>query len=202
MLYLITTGEATDSSLVETSQNVLNIIKAAVQNQISLLQLREKNLSARSLFDLTVAASAITRGSQTRLLVNDRADIALAANADGVHLASNSMTARVIRSTFPKDFIIGVSTHSLYAATNAAADDADFAVFGPVFDTPGKGEPQGLAALGEICEKLRPFPMIGLGGVDESNCESVLGTGAVGIAAVRALNDPQSLISIIRKLRK
>jgi len=199
---LITKGEATVSNFGEKRREILDIIRVAVEEKVTLIQLREKKLTARLLFELTVDAAAITRGTATRLLVNDRADIALAAKADGVHLASNSLSTDVIRRHFPEDFIIGVSTHSLEAVELAAKMRADFAVFGPVFDTPGKGQPKGIAILAEVCDALRPFPVLGLGGLDESNVSSVLDVGAAGFAAIRSLNDAGSLRSICRKLKK
>ena len=202
IIYLITEGRATDHNFEDAKRQILDIVRIGVEEKISFIQIREKQLSARRLFELTVAVVEITHGTDTGLLVNDRADIALAAGADGVHLAANSLPASAIRKNFPKEFIISVSTHTLEAAMNAAKEGADFAVFAPVFETPGKGEPQGLGTLSEVCEKLRPFPVIGLGGIYESNCESVIAVGASGIADIRSLNDPGSLRSIAHKLRK
>ena len=202
IIYLITRGEATDSDFSEARREILDIVRIAVEEKISFIQIREKRLSPRPLFELTAAAVRITCNSATHLLVNEYAGIALAANADGVHLPANSLPAGVIRKNLPKDFIIGVSTHSLDAASTAATDGADFVVFGPIFESPGKGKCQGLAALSDVCEKLRPFPVIGLGGIDESNCESVMASGASGIAAIRVLNDPESLRAIARRMRR
>ncbi len=202
IIYLITEGRATDLNFEDTKRLILYTVRTAVAEKISLIQIREKQLSAKRLFELVVTAAEITRESATRLLVNDRADIALAAGADGVHLAANSLPVAVIRQNFPKDFIIGVSTHTLEATTKAEKEGAGLAVFAPVFDTPGKGNPQGLVVLSRVCEKLRPFPVVGLGGIDESDCESVIAAGASGIAAIRSLNDNESIRSIARKLRR
>ena len=193
VIYLITKGEATPANFHQSSRQILDIIAVAVEESVLLIQIREKLLSARLLFELVKKAAAMTRGSSTRLLVNDRADIAVAAKADGVHLPANAISAAVVRAAFPPEMIIGVSTHTIVAAKTAADQGADFAVFAPVFETPGKGEPQGLARLKEICSELRPFPVIGLGGVDENNYHSVIGAGASGFAAIRFLNDPQEL---------
>jgi len=202
IIYLITKGEATDSNFSAARAGILDTVRLAVEEKISLIQIREKLLSARLLFDLAVDAAAITRGSETRLLVNDRADIALAAGADGVHLAANSIPTDVIRKTLPPEFIIGVSTHTLVAVEDAAKARADLAVFGPVFETPDKGEAQGLPELAKVCDKVRRFPVLGLGGIDLSNFESVLAAGASGIAAIRSLNDAASLRAMARKFRK
>ena len=201
IICLITNGVGEDFDFADARRDILDIVRIAVDENISLVQIREKRLSARRIFELTAAAAAITRESTTRLLVNDRADIALAAGADGVHLTANSLPVAVIRKDFPEEFIIGVSTHTLEATKNAAQDGADFTVFAPVFETPGKGMAQGLLALSEVCERVRPFPVIGLGGIDESNCDSVIASGASGIAAIRSLNDAESLRAIAGKLR-
>lgn len=201
-IYLITKGEATDSNFAAARVEILDTVRLAVDEKVSLIQIREKKLSAKRLFELTRDAAEITSGSATRLLVNDRADIALAAKADGVHLAANSLPADVIRKNFPAEFIIGVSAHALDAVENAMKCGADFAVYGPIFETAGKGEPKGLAMLTEVCAKVRPFPVLGLGGMDDLNCESVIAAGASGIAAIRSLNDAVSLRAMCRILNK
>ena len=131
ILYLITRGastEATTPGSVEFKQ-VIEQVSAAVAAGIDLIQLREKRLRARVLFELASRAAAITRGSSTRLLVNDRADIAAAAGADGVHLTTQSIDARTTRKTFGENFLIGASTHSFTEARSAKDGGADFIVF-------------------------------------------------------------------------
>ena len=201
-IYIITSGEATPANFDQTSRQIIDIVRVAVDEKVSLVQLREKRLPVRLVFELAVKLAEITRGTSTLLLVNDRADIAVAAKADGVHLTAVSLPASVIRGSFPDDLIIGVSTHTLEAAIAAAETGADFAVFAPVFATPGKGEPQGLEKLAEICRELRPFPVLGLGGIDETNYHVVIEAGASGFAAIRFLNDPRKLRAAARDLRK
>lgn len=192
-IYLITEGNLTAEKFDEKKVQTLEIIKTAVENDISLIQIREKNLTARLVFRLASEAAKILKNSNTKLLVNDRADIALAANADGVHLTESSVSSEIIRRAFPKNFIIGVSTHSVAGAEKAKKQSADFVTFSPVFASPGKGERQGLEKLKEVCATLKPFPVIALGGVDETNYESVLRSGAGGFAAIRFLNDFENL---------
>jgi len=184
LVYLITNGEITDENYTIKSHETLNQIKKAVEFEISLIQIREKKLSAKLLFDLAVKSSEIKKKSSTKLLINDRADIAFAANADGVHLTENSLSPEIIRKNFPKDFIIGVSAHTLEKAEIAKKQGANFATFSPIFHSPNKGKPVGLDALREVCEKLKPFPIIALGGIDETNYREVLQIGS-GFAAVR-----------------
>jgi len=167
-------------------------VRSAVAAGISLIQIREKQLSARSLCELTATAVSITKDSDTKLLVNDRSDIALAAGASGVHLTSASLPASVIRESFP-GLVIGVSTHSLDETVNAVEQGADFVLYGPIFATPGKGNPVGLDDLRRVCEAVSPFPVIGIGGIDGSNYGSVIQSGARGFAAIRFLNDPANL---------
>ncbi|HYP00481.1 MAG TPA: thiamine phosphate synthase, partial [Pyrinomonadaceae bacterium] len=138
--YLITDGRTnadTNSSSAEFTR-LYALVGACVMARVSLVQLREKQMRPRVLYELTRRAAELTRGSETRLLVNDRADIALAARADGVHLTTRSLDPLIVRDIAPQGFLIGVSTHSLEEARAASASDADFAVFGPVFDTPSK----------------------------------------------------------------
>jgi thiamine-phosphate pyrophosphorylase len=193
LIYLITAGETTAENFRQKSEEILELLKKAVETKISLIQIREKNLPARLVFELTARASKITRDSNTKLLVNDRADIAFLAGADGVHLTAASLSAAAIRRSFPKDFIIGVSTHTLAEAENARRQKADFVTFSPIFQSPGKGEPQGLEKLKEICAKLKPFPVIALGGIDETNYKKIPASGASGFAAIRFLNDAENL---------
>ncbi|CAN5813221.1 thiamine phosphate synthase [soil metagenome] len=188
LIYLITEGNLTAEKFDGEKKRVLEIIKAAVKNKISLIQIREKKLAAKLVFELTAEAAKITKNSNTRLLVNDRPDIARAANADGVHLTENSVSAAIIRRSFPKNFIVGVSTHSIETAEKAKTESADFVTFSPVFSSPGKGAPVGLEKLAEVCAKLKPFPVIALGGIDKTNYKSVLEKGASGFAAIRFFN--------------
>lgn len=189
---LITKGEAASENFPQKKNEILNIIRAAVDNRIGIVQVREKRLPAKMLFELAAAAVKIAENSSTRILVNERADIVLAAGADGVHLPADSISPAVVREKFPGDFIIGVSTHSLQEAREAAGQGADFILYGPVFETPGKGPPHGVEKLAEVCGWLKPFPVVALGGIDATNYEKVLAAGASGVAGIRFLNDPKN----------
>src|SRR5438552_8416026 len=174
ILYLITRGATAETTTTESAEfyQLIGQFSAAITAGIQLIQIREKRLTARVLFELTSRAVSITQGTATRVLVNDRADVAAGAGADGVHLTTRSLEANVIRQTFGEDFVIGASTHSLVEATAARDCGADFAVFGPVFETATKanyGSPLGIAALAEVCQALKPFPLLALGGVSTEN---------------------------------
>lgn len=201
IIYLITKGEATPANFDDASRQILDIVSVAAEENIPLIQIREKHLTAKLLFELTVEIVKITKGSQTSVLVNDRADIAVAAGADGVHLTSLSLSAAVIRKTFGSEFIIGSSTHNIDEAMAAVHEGADFIVFGPVFDTPGKGDAVGLSALSDVCDKLGSFPVIALGGIDIENYRSTSDAGAKGFAAIRSLNDTDKLRGIVSELK-
>ena len=188
VIYLITSGATNVQTTPPSNEfvDVLKVVTAAVAAKVSLIQLREKQLSARVLFELTVQAAKITRNSQTRLLVNDRADIARVAGAAGVHLSTRSLGADVVRRTFGPDFLIGVSTHSI-AEVRAAREHADFAVFGPIFKTESKknyGAPQGVAKLAEVAREVAPFPILALGGIGLDQVAECREAGACGIAGI------------------
>jgi thiamine-phosphate pyrophosphorylase len=207
ILYLITRGASTETTTPESPEfrQILAQVSAAVAIGLELIQLREKRLTARVLFELSEQSVARTRGSTTRLLVNDRADVAAAAGADGVHLTTQSIDAATIRRTFGKDFLIGVSTHSLAEAEVAKEDGADFVVFGPVFATPSKeryGPPTGLAKLERLAKELAPFPVLALGGVDVTNARDCLRAGASGIAGISLFQEPDRISEVVRKLRQ
>lgn len=202
IIYLITSGATTPSTAPagEDFQNILRLIGAAVRAEVPLIQLREKNLTARALYELTARSAELTRGTQTHLLVNDRADIARAAGADGVHLTTRSLETSVIRRAFGSDFLIGVSTHTLAEAHAAHEQGADFAVFGPVFDTISKrayGPPVGVERLREAARTVSPFPLIALGGITRDNASAALDAGASGVAAIRLFDDPEELAQTV-----
>jgi thiamine-phosphate pyrophosphorylase len=139
------------------------------------------------LYELTARAVEITRDTKTRLLVNDRVDIACAAGADGVHLTAHSLPADVVREIGGSDFLIGVSTHSLAEARAAQVAGADFVVFGPIFETESKrafGAPQGLDKLREVTLALGEFPVLAIGGITRENTASCIEAGASGIAGI------------------
>jgi thiamine-phosphate pyrophosphorylase len=198
ILYLITRG-ATAEAATSTSkefQDILSQVSAAVAAGVHLIQLREKRLTARVLFELTARATEITRGTSTRLLVNDRADIAAGAGADGVHLTTRSLEPKIVRKTFGERFLIGASTHSLKEVRDARDSGADFVVFGPIFPTPSKAEygpPLGVDRLAAVASELAPFPVLALGGISTANAQECLRAGASGIAGISLFRATENL---------
>jgi thiamine-phosphate pyrophosphorylase len=198
------TTEDTRSSSAEFTR-LFVLVGACVEARISLVQLREKQMRPRVLYELARRAADLTRHSITRLIVNDRADIALAAGADGVQLTTRSLHPLVVRDISPRDFLIGVSTHSFAEAQAASAADADFALFGPVFDTPSKrvyGAPLGLDAVREAAHALAPFPLLAIGGITRENLSQVIDAGAQGIAAINLFHDESALEAIADEVRE
>jgi thiamine-phosphate pyrophosphorylase len=195
---LITAGEAAADNYPDKKLEMIGLIETAAATGIGMVQVREKDLSARLLHDLVSSIAQITKATETLLIVNGRADIAAACGADGVHLPSDSIPTGAVRRGFPH-LLIGVSTHSISEAEAAVSSGADYIFFGPVFETPGKGPSKGISALADVCSRLAPFPVIALGGIDETNFENAISSGASGVAAIRFLNNPVNfdLISAI-----
>ena len=207
ILYLITPGATAETTTPadEEFQEILHQVSAAVAGGIQLIQLREKNLTARVLFELTERVMEIVCGTATKVLVNDRADIAAGAGAEGVHLTVRSLEVNVVRKTFGPDLLIGVSTHSDIEARLARDAGADFVVFGPVFPTRSKkdyGPPLGIGKLSEVVHELAPFPVLAIGGVSKDNAGECLRAGASGVAAITLFTEPETLKTNAEMVRK
>lgn len=171
-------------------------VHAALEGGVRAVQLREKDLSPRELFPLALALRALTRRYGARLLINDRIDVALAVEADGVHLGGKSLPAAAARKILGPDRLVAVSTHSLDDVRSARDEGADFVTFGPVWFTPSKapyGNPLGPERLREAC-RLAEIPVFALGGVKLDTIPEVLaaGAGASLISGILASADPES----------
>ena len=167
---------------------LVTVVEEALQVGIKAVQLREKDLNAKDLFELAQGMRKLTRKSGAKFFVNDRVDIAMAVDADGVHLGQNSFSAKYVRRIFT-GAIIGVSTHSLREAKRAEEDGADFITFGPVFHTPSKacyGEPLGVEAIKELKGKIR-IPVFAIGGIKKDNAKDAMNAGADGVAVISAV---------------
>lgn len=176
-------------------------IGAAARAGVDWIQIREKDPSGREWMELTKRAVREIRevaGSQARVIVNDRLDVAIAAGADGVHLGEKSISvrdAREYRERMAKrrEFLIGASSHSIEQAMAAETDGADYVFFGPVFATPSKGEfgePQGVEKLAAVCERVK-IPVLAIGGITAENARECAKAGAAGVAAIRAFQEPR-----------
>jgi thiamine-phosphate pyrophosphorylase len=178
---------------------------------VDYIQLREKDLTSRDLEALVrKAVAALPADSQAKLLINARADVALACGAHGVHLPANDLAAGEVRTVFVRAgnpaAVIGVSAHSVEEVRQAEARGADFVAFGPVFEKNGQMNPQGLKHLRQACQRApmpsvsSSMPILALGGVTLENAQQCLAAGAVGIAAIRLFqeNDVEQTVDRLR----
>jgi thiamine-phosphate pyrophosphorylase len=184
------------------SGDILSKISEAVTAGVDYIQLREKDLSTRELEALALRTEnqeLLTRNSKSSLLISSRPDVAMAVGAQGVHLPANEISPREVRRIWPGSTpaVIGVSCHSEDEVSRAAAEGADFAVFGPVFEK-GNTKPQGLDRLEAACR--HGIPVLALGGVTLSNACSCIAAGAAGIAAIRLFQE-NNLADVVAALR-
>ncbi len=175
-LYLITDRKQTKPPLPEA-------VRLALQGGVRAIQLRERDLPIRELLAVAQELRTVTREFGAKLLINDRVDVAVAVEADGVHLGHQSMPPEAVRSIVGNRMLVGVSTHSLKEAIDAEKNGADFITFGPVFETPSKlhyGAPVGTEALSDIKKNVR-IPVFGLGGIKTENIHEVLRPGRTAL---------------------
>ena len=165
------------------SGSLLDSIQRNLAAGIEWIQIREKDRSVRALFQLVEAALKLPNPHSSKILVNSRADVALAAGASGVHLPSGSPPARFWRRP---GFLVGVSCHSVDDVRKAETDGADYVVFGPVFPPLSKStglEPKGLDGLARAAAAVK-IPVLALGGVTRENSGACISAGAAGVAAI------------------
>lgn len=201
-LYLIT--DRTQAAGRELPAVVANALAGGVRS----VQLRDKDLSTRQLFELAMQLRVITRRHNARLLINDRIDIALAVGADGVHIGAGSLPVPDVRRLLGPEYLVGYSAHAVGEALQAERDGADFVTFGPIYQTPSKleyGEPLGVPRLAEAVNSLG-IPVFALGGVKETSIPEVMATGCQGVALISAVisaADPQAAAtSLLEKIEK
>lgn len=162
---------------------------------IGIVQLREKDLGDRDLYELAGLARAALP-PPIRLVVNGRVDIALAAGADGVHLPADGVPVAAVRARFGPGVLIGCSTHRIEEVEQSRGDGADYVTFGPVYDSPGKGPPTGLSELRRAA--AAGVPVYALGGVTLERFRELAGAGAAGVAAIRLFQTTANLNQVAR----
>jgi thiamine-phosphate pyrophosphorylase len=163
-----------------------DVVQAALRAGVRAVQLREKDLPARSLLALARDLAELAKAYDARVLVNDRVDVCLASGSAGVHLPAAGLPASAARGLVGADRLIGVSAHSVDEAVRAEESGADFVVLGPIFDTLSKrafGPPIGLGELERARTRCR-VPLFGIGGVTKDRVRDVLKAGARGVAVV------------------
>ncbi|MBA4372437.1 MAG: thiamine phosphate synthase [Thermodesulfovibrio sp.] len=183
-LYLIT-----DRKLFSDDDMMFRGIEQALRGGIDAVQLREKEMETRGLLAMAYRLRELTGKYKARLFINDRVDIAMAVEADGVHLGCSSIPAEAARKVAGERMLIGRSTHSVEEALAAEKAGADFITFGPVFETPSKkqyGEPLGPDMLKKAAGRIA-LPVFAIGGIKQKTIRDVMAAGAYGIALISGI---------------
>ena len=194
-LYLITDRKQVTMPLVAA-------VRLALEGGVRSVQLREKDLPVRELISLSQEMRNLTNEFGARLFINDRVDVAVAVNADGVHLGHQSMPVEAVRPVVGNSMLIGVSTHNVAEAKAAEDGGADFITFGPIFATPSKdkyGNPVGIDILKSLKNEIN-IPFFALGGIKSGNIKQVLAAGATGVAMISAILAADDIRKVSSKL--
>lgn len=182
-LFLVTDRHQTDG------RRLVSLIERVLTVGTPVIQLRERDLSAKDLLALAHEVQTLTAQRGSQLVINDRIDIALALDGVGVHLRSNSLSIPVARHLLGERRLLGISAHSVDEAVQAESEGADYVVLGPVYDTPSKqafGPPLGQHCVEEACKRVR-IPIIGIGGVTAARARDLRQAGVFGVAVIRAI---------------
>ncbi len=190
---------------VSGTRTVPESLVAAAEAGIELIQLRNRTIASGALVVLARLATGALTGFATRLVVNDRLDVAIAAGAAGVHLRGDSMPAARVRAGAPAGFIVGRSVHSEDEAIEADESSAcDYLLFGTVFPSsskPADHRPAGLDALRRVCRRVST-PVLAIGGITVATARQVRDAGATGVAAIGLFRDAGDLAHTVRALRE
>lgn len=183
-------------------ERMLGVIEACAGAGVDLVQIRETGLTDRRLLALVEEAIVRTRGTVARVVVNDRADIALAAGAAGVHLKDDARDPVRVRAMGPPDWLVGRSVHDAATARSAATSGVDYLVAGTAYRSaskPGR-KPLGLDGLRAVVVAAAPCPVLAIGGVDVRNVREVATTGVAGVAGIRLFDtdEPGDTVAALR----
>ena len=181
-LYAITDAQLSNYTHVE-------IVERMLKGGARLIQLRDKEASAKDLLDAARACLKLTRAVRATLIINDRVDVAMAADADGIHLGQDDLTVAEARALLGQNKIIGVSTHSLAQLEAALATSANYFAVGPIFPTTTKANPAPVVGL-ELLRQARALtslPLVAIGGITLENAAEVIAAGADSVAVISAL---------------
>ena len=167
----------------------VDIVRQALEGGAPMIQLRDKSAGLRQLLPQAQEIASLCRERGAHFIVNDRLDLALAVNADGVHLGQDDLPPTAARAALGSGKILGVSTHSLEQAIRAAREGADYLGIGPIFPTSTKGtgyEPVGCAMIRQLRARLE-LPLIAIGGITLDTIGPVIRAGAAGVAVISAI---------------
>ncbi|UVT16789.1 MAG: thiamine phosphate synthase [Nitrospira sp.] len=181
-----------------------SLIRQAVGAGLPAVQLRERDLSTNELLRLAQDIQAVTKPGSVSLIMNDRVDLLMALDWDGVHLRADSLPSVAVRRVIGPHRLIGVSTHSVEEVRSANHGGADYVVFGPIFDTPSKrsfGPPLGLDRLSDVCRQSR-IPVFAIGGMTSERVRDVRRAGAHGVAVIGALLTRDDIGAAVREFRE
>ena len=185
------------------TQGPVEQARAACQGGAALVQLRTKRSTDRATLAMAAEIRKLTRATDTLFFVNDRFDLALLAQADGVHLGQDDLPPASLPDALRRRLLIGRSTHTLAQARSAGAEPVDYVAFGPVFETRSKESAygsRGLALLSEVVRSVAPCPVIAIGGIELARVASVARTGAAGCAVISAVAGAVDPASAVRAL--
>ena len=183
------------------SREEWRVLEEAVAGGVGAIQVREKDLDGGALHARVSALVSLCRPKGVRVLVNDRADVALAAGADGVHLPGTGLSVDDARLVVGREARVGRSIHD--GTELAACRGVDYAIFGPIFDTPSKrryGAPQGLERLADV-SRTSDVPIVGIGGITVDRARDVLASGAAGVAVMGAILSADHPRDVVRAFR-
>lgn len=187
----------TDSTITKTP--VISQVKQAIDGGIKIIQYREKNLPTLEMYNQAKEIRKLTK-NKAIFVVNDRIDICLAVNADGVHLGKDDIPYSEARKLL-KDKIIGLSTHNIQEALHAEKLGADYISIGPIFATntkPNHQKPVGIKTIKELSKKIK-FPFVAIGGINGNNIKDVVNAGAKNVAMISALVTKKDIANEIKK---
>jgi len=182
-------------------KRLLAVVEGALEGGADAIQLRRPGATARDLFPLALLLRQLADRAGAKLIVNDRADVAVAAGAAAVHLGARSLPVAAARHVIPTGMTIGVSCHNLQEAVQAQLEGADYIFLGTVFPSPSKpgGEPLGVKEFARIRAKIT-VPIVAIGGVSAENVGAALAAGADGVAVISAIADHPSPVEGARAL--
>jgi thiamine-phosphate pyrophosphorylase len=189
-IYPITNVEISKISHVEQVQQL-------IKGGAKLIQIREKKATSRDFFEQAQKCLEIAEKSNVKILINDRIDIALAVNADGVHLGQDDLSPIYARQILGEKAIIGFSTHSVSQAIKAVKLPINYVAIGPIFQTTTKENPDeivGLNGLNQVKKAIGDFPLVAIGGINLENAQKVFENGVNSIALISAILDKSSEI--------